>query len=204
MPKPHIYYKPLSGDDFIDEVRVIVRERYKTSGLSGDEWRFHRVIQFYRKGHLMGEQAFNGHTATVLAFAPWWLTEMSETGQFDAAQKALGEGYCMQPGCPEQAVSEYELIEEFGPQGQKLDRADYDFPGRSVRRRFCRRHLHRGDCDREDSDANYRVISGPGPADNDWSGARISEAQQVTVQVDRLDDIPDAIAKVKQELRGDA
>jgi hypothetical protein len=35
-----------------DEIRIITVPRYKTSGLSGDEWRISATIQFYRNGTL--------------------------------------------------------------------------------------------------------------------------------------------------------
>jgi hypothetical protein len=188
------FYVPHPDDDYIDEIRVVIRERYKTSGLSGDEWRFHRVIQFFRKGTLLWERPFNGHTREVASFVPWMLVEAGESG---ALQTANMDDLCFQPGCSDPFVSEYEIIEEFGPQGQRLhpdERVSF-----SKRRRFCAKHLRRGDCSREDCDTNYRVISGPGPDEANWTGANVTESARVDVLVNSLDEIPAAIDQVRRD-----
>jgi hypothetical protein len=179
-------------DDYIDEIRIITRERYKTSGLSGDEWRFSKVIQLYRKGVLLWERAFNGRMSDVASYLPWQMVEAGESGKLATVDDAR---LCFQPGCANVAVSTYELIEGFGPQDQRLH-PEEQFG--SKRRRFCQKHLRRGDCGREDSDANYRVVSGPGPDDTDWSGARMSESARVNVAVDSLDDIPAAVEAARK------
>lgn len=48
-----------------DEIRIYTVPRYKTSGLSGDEWRISAVTEFYRKGRSscgtpMGLEILNG------------------------------------------------------------------------------------------------------------------------------------------------
>ena len=189
------YWKPHRDDDGIDEIRIFVRERYKTSGLSGDEWRFARVMQFMCKGQVVFERAFNGSLDRVASWVPWMFTDAMESGDMgqrlnDIRDKA---GLCMQPGCAEPAVSVYEIIEEFGSQGQRLHPDEASSKWHSHRRRFCQRHLTRGDCGREDSDQNYRVISGPGPKDTNWSGANVTESASVVVNVDSIDQLPNAI-----------
>lgn len=188
----HCFDKRHRDDDYVDEIRVVVRERYKTSGLSGDEWRFHRVMQLYRKGTLLGERAFNGSIEKVAAYVPLAMAELMESG--DVTLPKL-DHLCFQPGCANVAVSEYELIEEFGRQGEKLDKNDLG--SSKHRRRFCAKHLRRGDCGREDSDVNYRVIAGPGPDGADMHGANITESGRMDVRIDNLDQIAPAIGKVR-------
>lgn len=184
------FTKRHDADDFVDEIRVVIRERYKASGLSGDEWRFHRVVQLYRKGALLGERPFNGSMQTVAGFVGLAYVEICEGPDF---QRPKDEHLCFQPGCRSEAVSEYELIEEFGPQGQRLHPEEGMTSRWSVRRKFCARHLKRGDCGREDCDRNYRVLSGPGPDAADWSGANITESGQMMVSVPDLENLPAAI-----------
>lgn len=184
------FYKLHADDDFIDEVRIIVRERYKTSGLSGDEWRFHRVIQLFRKGILLHEEPFNGHIDKVAGFVPLVIAQWGDNG---VTTEQRAEHLCFQPGCRESATSEYELIEEFGPHGERLHPEENSY--HSARRRFCQKHLRRGDCGREDADRNYRVISGYGPDGADMSEANVVKAARVDVQVGSVDEIPDAIAE---------
>lgn len=181
-----VYPKRHEDDDYFDEVRIVVRERYKTSGMSGDEWRFHRVIQLFHKGALCYERPFNGKMQAVAGFLPWVLVDASEGGHEDFKQPKDGH-QCMQPGCVDPWVSEFEIIEEFGPQGQRLHPEEQQFS--SKRRRFCQRHLRRGDCSREDCDTNYRLISGPGLDAQNWSEANVVEAAQVTVRVDSAEKI---------------
>lgn len=44
-------------DPFIDSVRIQIVERYKTSGISGDEWRFSYVVEMIRKGACVASKA---------------------------------------------------------------------------------------------------------------------------------------------------
>jgi hypothetical protein len=199
MNKP--FPKRHDDDDYVDEIRVVIRERYKTSGLSGDEWRFHRVVQLYRKGALLGERPFNGSMQTVAGFVGLAYAEICEGGEFT---RPADEHLCFQPGCRNEAVSEYELIEEFGPQGQRLHPDESMTARWSVRRKFCARHLRRGDCGREDSDRNYRVVSGPGPDNTDWSDANVTESAQMVVQVPDLEHLPDAIDSALKARNADA
>ncbi len=180
------FFKRHRDDDYIDEVRIIVRERYKTSGMSGDEWRFARVVQLFRKGRLLGERAYGGTMETVAGFVPWAMVDLMENGDVEVKND---DHLCFQPGCANAAVAEYEIVEEFGRQGERLHPDER--PGWSVRRRFCQRHLRRGDCGREDSDANYRAVSGLGPEHQDWTDANIRESSAVHVAVDSLDELPD-------------
>lgn len=191
----HAYWREHQQDDGIDEIRIVVRERYKTSGLSGDEWRFHRVVQFMCKGDVLYERAFNGRMAQVASWVPRLIVEAMESGDLGPKLNAIRRhsDRCMQPGCPEPAVSVYELKAEFGPQGQTLHPDEQPATRNSLRRRFCRRHLTRGDCGREDSDDNYRVLSGPGPRDADWSGANVTESASMMVSADSVEQIPEAI-----------
>jgi hypothetical protein len=191
-PRKNAYPKRHNDDGYADELRIVTRERYKTSGLSGDEWRFHRVLQMFRKGRMLFERPFNGDIAAVASFAPLAMAEFLDGGLpseiigFDAE-------LCFQPGCPNPATSTYEIIEEFGPQGQRLHPEE---AFGTKYRKFCQKHLRRGDCSREDCDANYRLASGYGPDQQDWDGATVREAARRVVEIDSVDELPDAIQKV--------
>lgn len=195
------FTKRHDDDDYVDEIRVVLRERYKTSGLSGNEWRFSKVLQLFRKGELLGERAFGGDMSKVAGFVGLGYAEICEGPDF---KHPKDEHLCFQPGCRNEAVSEYELIEEFGPQGQRLHPEENMTTRWSVRRRFCQRHLRRGDCGREDSDQNYRVLSGPGPDQNDWSKANIAESGVQYVRVPDLEQLPDAIDSALKARNADA
>lgn len=195
MKLDNVFYKRHRDDEcYVDELRIITRERYKTSSLSGDEWRFHRVLQCFRKGVLLFEKAFNGTVADVASYAPWQMVEALENGEIAAVDdKAL----CFQPGCSNKATSEYEIIEEFGRQGERLHPDEQSF---SHRRKFCQKHLRRGDCGREDQDANYRVLSGYGPDHQDFDGANIVESARHDIVVGSVADLPGAIDALRDKL----
>lgn len=200
MTQTPIYFDRHPDDDFVDEVRIIVRERYKTSGMSGDEWRFSHVMQLFRKGALMHERYFGGTMREAVSFVPLAMVEWMESGN---AGEFHRDDLCFQPGCEERAISEYEIIERFGPQGQRLHPEESDSRYGSHRRRFCARHVRRGDCGREDADENYRVVSGPGPNEANMTGARISESARMDITVDSLADLPNAVRAARAGLSED-
>jgi len=177
-------------DDYVDEVRIRTVERYKTSGLSGDEWRFSAVIQFFRKGQLLHERGL-GDIKAALAYAPWALATAYEGDGWDYAKD---ENLCFQPGCTETAVSEYQLVDRFDHDGNKSQNKHSTYY-----RKFCQKHLTRGDCALEDADSNYILINGIGPDGTDWKGANITESARVEVRVDSLDDLPGALKDVAKE-----
>ena len=144
---------------YVDEVRIITRERWKESELSGAEWRFSYVLQAFRKGKLLGERSFGGSISQALAFSPLGLAEMLEQGKgmIGGTDDAPEHEQCFQPGCPDLWVVEYRIRERFGPQGQRLHpESQMEWP---ELRRFCERHRQRGDCGREDADDNYIVVA---------------------------------------------
>jgi hypothetical protein len=212
-------YKRHPDDEWFDEIRVetaegpllriITQYRYKTSNMSGDEWRtsasiqvrrgnvwsdfdnryvnletaskglypgfytshpeLHEVetttIDFYRKGIKLYESSYDGRPLAFIHAAghlPWALVIARQ----DSGQMPNSNDYCFQPGCAEEAISTYRLKVEYSKNGV-FSRE----PRRELRRRFCLRHLRRGDCGLEDADENYEVIEGPGPDEaQGWQG----------------------------------
>jgi hypothetical protein len=189
-----LHAKRHDDDDYVDEIRIRTVERYKTSGLSGDEWRFSAVIQFFRKGQLLHERGLSD-IETALQYAPWALATAYEGDNWEYAKD---DDLCFQPGCTNKWVSEFQLSETFSSRGERLDPSDSHS---KYVRRFCQKHLRRGDCGREDSDANYILISGPGPDDTDWTDANITESARVEVNVDSMDEVPDAIREAAKQFR---
>jgi len=222
--KNHWFYKQHKDFELFDEIRLetsdgpllrcILRPRYKTSDLSGDEWRvssywqmqtadgwddfdggyrnietacialysglytshpaLHNVeivgIDFYSKGNFRKRMTYEGKSLPLLDAAghlPWARIIVGEREppllDYDI------DSYCFQPGCFEKAVSTYRLNLEYADgHGFK--------PYNEKRRRFCLKHLQRGDCGLEDADDNYDVIEGPGPKDARGYEGDISES----------------------------
>ncbi len=173
-----IWWEQIDDDEGVDEVRIKVVPRYKTSGLSGDGWRVSAQTQFLRKGVVLLEGNYNS-ISTALQHVNWLQRIMCEldlddpeSGRFtEEGKKRVTEGLgavlpteCAQPGCAEKPVSVYQLKKRFCRFRQCEQKDDYR-DGESTRRAFCPRHLDRGDCNLEDSNKNYTVVSGPGPED---------------------------------------
>jgi len=189
-------YKRHDDDEWWDEIRITTVPRYKTSGLSGDEWRTSARIQVFRKGVLMGER-YMSKLEYAAASLPGWLLQLGDEG-FSGDHKTF-ERLCFQPGCKEVAEVEYELKDEYyRAEGDKKPKKDWRGP---ARRRFCGKHALRGDCGLEDADANYILISAP----EGWQGkasygaqAAESPSAQATIAVNSLDDLPEAINQLRK------
>lgn len=137
-----------------DAVNIVTVPRYKTSGLSGDEWRISARIEFWRKGKKIAERYVrNVEVACGFALAEYWRLQNDGQGYF------AGEGdTCDQEGCDEAATVTLRIKQEFCKDGHASDPNRYD--PRPLVRKFCSRHSRRGDCGLEDADSNYEVLAG--------------------------------------------
>lgn len=143
------YYKRIDEDEQYDEARIERVPRWKSSELSGDEWRFSWKLSLYRKGILVWSAGFGGDmhfAATALAYNICTAGERGET------TIPNDSSYCMNPGCRNPATVEYRLKSEFSREG--FERA-CESP---IHRRFCDQHSTRGDCGLEDADRNHERV----------------------------------------------
>lgn len=154
----HVVRHP--DDSFYDDVQITVVERYKTSGLSGDEWRFSYLIELRRKGVTVAKRPVGSMAYAVVAaaaavqvgFAELEMDPMWETVPWS---QVPNEGFCCQPGCKEKATSTYAMKKLFAD-GNTFEKPNGEDGVTSVRE-FCRRHRRRGDCGLDDADSNYEV-----------------------------------------------
>lgn len=146
-----------------DEIRITTVPRYKTSGLSGDEWRISSKVQFLRKGIVRHEEFYRD----VDTAAKYLTHELSKAQDEGKAYFAGEEDFCDQEGCSDKATVTYKIKQKYccgpGGCGQKKEMYQQDI------RMFCQRHSKRGDCGLEDADENYELVSGtpgsPNPGD---------------------------------------
>jgi len=144
-------------DEYIDEIRIDLVPRFKTSEMSGDEWRVSARIRFFRKGHEVWSRGF-GKLSTAVNALPWFFVVAGEGSDFKMLGREQELALCQQPGCSEPSVKRYRFKKVRDcPQSGKM----YE-PGPSFEyvTAFCQRHAHRGDCGLEDADDNYEVLSG--------------------------------------------
>jgi hypothetical protein len=131
-----------------DEIRIVTVPRYKTSGLSGDEWRISAEIQFYRKGELKHRTSYS-----TVEHACGFL--------YSAYHEAIGEGrayfagdgvHCDQEGCVKPKTVTYRILKHFCQDGEEHRPSELH-----ALRHFCAEHKTRGDCALEDADRNYEL-----------------------------------------------
>lgn len=150
---------------FFDEVKIELRERYKTSGLSGDEWRFSWLIRCYRKGRCLVERRCGGHVseyAGIIAAEALALGGETTMGapRWEIVEKwdpSMEDGVCCQPGCCEPASVRYRMKKRF----DRSCRYSEPILDDEIRyREFCHKHADRGDAGLDDGPSNYELMEG--------------------------------------------
>lgn len=138
-------------DEGVDRIVLSVVDRFKQSGLSGDEWRYSVDVSFHRKGKEVYRTHYGKMQWAIMALAYEWMTwpEKSPTPMW-----GLDEKQCAQYGCAEPAEVVYRLKEEFSAQGE----GPIPDTLHNCRRAYCAKHRERGDSDREDCMDNYEVV----------------------------------------------
>lgn len=138
-----------------DNIRIRTEPRYKTSGLSGDEWRISAVTEFYRKGKLVHTTHHGNVEYAVRLLDADYINAVEDGKGFFA-----GEGDCCdQEGCENEASVTYKLKNRFCHEGHKTEAMPTILGEDAILvRKFCDEHKKRGDCGHEDSDANYEVV----------------------------------------------
>ena len=163
----HPWFRRLADDGYVDDIHLRTVPRFKTSELSGDEWRVHVRVEFRRKGVLVGYEDYR-HIAEALAhlarYAGWGkgiapaslrMGDKEPDHVADAERmRHTDEDFCAQPGCAEPWTVEYRMSST-GCEccGETTDIATTEW--KDYRRRFCDRHAMRGDADLDDADRNY-------------------------------------------------
>lgn len=133
-----------------DEVRIFRKIRYKTSDLSGDEWRTSCALQYRNKGVVLKEvSAYNVDTG--------WFELMERDAPSSFPDRSRYESLCDQTGCSAEATVTYRLKNGYYDQ-EKQEWVKKSPRGRPFIRRFCHAHSKRGDCSLDDSDTNYELI----------------------------------------------
>lgn len=129
----------------IDKIIIKTVPRYKSSELSGEEWRISASIEFYRKGKLIETSgASNVSYAAQLVGAR--LIELLDNGKGFFAGEA---DTCDQEGCEEKGSVTLKKKFDYCHEGHKSEKPSNAY------RLFCDRHSRRGDSSFDDSEQNY-------------------------------------------------
>jgi hypothetical protein len=150
MATKNEYKKRLSDFEAFDRIDMRVVPRFKTSGLSGDEWRTSVQVDFYFKAVLVHTVYYHDMQKALMMTPHEWIMQRNP---IPAKALAIEGERCDQPGCskPHNGAKRY-LRRETSAQGEYLDRAEtYHI----LFRRFCAEHADRGYQSREDCEDNY-------------------------------------------------
>lgn len=136
-----------------DEIRLKTVPRFKTSGLSGDEWRYSCKIEFWRKGKIEHVEVVGDiKTGCGMLYAKYIeAIEVHGKGYF------AGDGItCDQEGCSNPAKYMFKVKKEYcvGRGNCGAEKSQYY----DTHRCFCEEHKRRGDADLEDRDDNYELV----------------------------------------------
>lgn len=155
-----VHFHRHEDDDWFDEISIKCIERYKTSGLSGDEWRFSYGAEFKRKGIVLHSHGWHGLDDAIMGLggARHKASDSPMGKTWEDTTKTDIDEWCFQPGCTNKWTTLYRMKKRF-VQGYEIpeDRRMQDSLGIDVIG-FCEDHLTRGDCGLNDSDMNYEVF----------------------------------------------
>jgi hypothetical protein len=149
------WHKRLNDFESFDKITLDVVPRYKTSGLSGDEWRQHVEVTFWFKGEKVHAAGFGKMHAALMMLGAEWIKAQEPIPE---RVIEIERDRCDQPSCTEKAVGRFKLKKLTSARGEFL--ADREGGHAGYFRQFCRKHLRRGDCGLEDCDTNYEPLDG--------------------------------------------
>jgi len=155
----NLYHRRLPEFEVYDEIRMKVVPRYKTSGLSGDEWRQSIHIEFVFKDAIIQTDVCRDMKTAIMLLGSYYLKEFAIAKEILASEKVS----CDQPSCSNKAIGRLKLKKLTDDTGNWLDmKEQYG----EYYRQFCSEHIRRGDCSREDADENYIPLDDKSSEDN--------------------------------------
>ena len=190
-------------DAAYDEVRMWIQPRFKTSEMSGDEWRFSWIVQIARKGHIIREFHFghSGQGVDSLRDALVWTTarlSSEHTPEEVERWKAVDAlELCDNAACSNQAQVKFKRVRHGCGRCGHTEPCSHSWDHFS---RWCLEHAIRGDASLDDSDDNYEQIDGPPLREARVSDDMISPATRVNVHT-TLDTIGEDVAAAIDKFR---
>jgi hypothetical protein len=143
------FHRRLDDWEPFDKIEFKVVPRYKESELSGDEWRVGVHVKFWFKENLIQEEFFHDMQQALMMIPSMWLQiSCPIPNKVIEIEKNL----CDQPGCNNPAEHKLVLKKRAGREGWVEDDGSYPCV---YYRKFCSKHLTRGNCGLEDADRNY-------------------------------------------------
>lgn len=153
MPKDRNYAIRPDAQPF-DEIRITTIPRYKTSGMSGDEWRISAKVQLLRKGRIVHEDIGLSNIKAAIDFLPSIFHRACDSAKGYFAGEV---GFCDQEGCRKPPTIFYQMKHSYCQEGHRTE-CSKSLDGHTPIRKFCDEHKERGDCGLDDADSNYEKI----------------------------------------------
>ena len=166
--KPTFRATKHKAQPFIDETRIRLVDRYKTSDASGNEWRYSYEMTLFWKGKLIATGvAGNMETAAAsvaLAVQGGFQSDKCwEASDVDNPYSMAD--ICCHPGCPKKSTRKYVFKKVYTKTCDFSKQNDGTGYGGFVEgHEFCDDHGQRGDCALDDANDNYVCIEG-----KDWN-----------------------------------
>lgn len=132
-----------------DEIHIKTIPRFKSSELSGSEWRISSIVEFKYKGNVVGTSTF-GSVQDAVHFLVSEYYRKTQPIEYNTSQYYFD--YCNQEGCCEKATVTYKMKEQACNEGHRTPASEW-----ANTRRFCEKHKRRGDQSLEDSNTNYTL-----------------------------------------------
>ena len=143
-----------------DKVTITTKPRYKTSHISGNQWRIGAEVTISYKGRTLWETLDVTNVSTALQT----LARDLYTDDFLMAlnDKVNVDDLCDQEGCDQPWTHVYRMKNDVCVHcATKKPATDGVINSRPALRKFCERHAQRGNQGLEDVQDNYEVVSTP-------------------------------------------
>jgi len=132
--KKRLWHKRLNDFESFDRIELQVVPRYKTSGMSGDEWRQHVSVKFYFKGEVVHETGWNSMQNAMMMLPGEWARAQEPIPSRIIEMEH--EGFCDQPSCPNQAEGRFRIKRETSERGAWLHEEESRY--HDSYRQFCK------------------------------------------------------------------
>jgi hypothetical protein len=165
----------LEDDEWVDNVQIKIYPRFKTSDLSGSQWRYIVGVHAFRKGVLIGFQShssFSDATESIAAFVKSCYgstfcafpdvhgmsrRDPSMVADRDAGKKRI-QKLCMHLGCDQPATNLHRMVTDGCRNCGSTKEVSRHF--HPYLRRFCDAHNNRGCQGLSDCNSGLELIAG--------------------------------------------
>lgn len=145
-----------------DEIRIRRVDRYKSSSLSGSEYRVSYRVELLWKDMVIATTAVGDYQYALVKAQEGlalWPSELEMHDHWEVVKlENLPDDLCCHYGCTNKATHKMVCLKNYSSDGRFSEDADLSGPY-LYGRQFCEDHKHRGDCGLDDSDSNYKPFA---------------------------------------------